>query len=131
MRAKSIYTQDEDELTDRQLLARMEHALQVMEKMTPHERRRHFDMSDWVQVTECGTVACLAGHCALDPWFRKHGFSINVSEDMITPFSVDPMDYFGEVIHRTIFLDVFASYGIIKKKVKSVIKDLKKHLGVK
>jgi hypothetical protein len=41
--------------------------------MTPHQRRKHFDMGTWADKTDCGTVGCAAGLCAFDPWFRRRG----------------------------------------------------------
>ena len=34
-----------------------------------------FDMGVYFRQTTCGTVACIAGHCAMDPWFEAQGFS--------------------------------------------------------
>lgn len=58
-----------------QLIERWENAARVMDAMDPHERERHFNMRDWGVRTPCGTVACLAGHCSLDPWFIEQGFA--------------------------------------------------------
>jgi hypothetical protein len=32
-------------------------------------------MTMFGQKTDCGTIACAAGHASLDPWFRKRGFT--------------------------------------------------------
>jgi hypothetical protein len=31
-------------------------------------------MSQWGYKNDCGTIACAAGHCSFDPWFRRRGF---------------------------------------------------------
>lgn len=45
-------------------------ALRILLQMSPAYRKKHFRMRDWGIRTSCGTVACLGGHCALDPWFQ-------------------------------------------------------------
>lgn len=61
--------------TVEQIIERWENVLRVLTSMTRHERNRHFEMIDWGRKTSCGTIACAAGHCSLDPWFRRRGFS--------------------------------------------------------
>jgi hypothetical protein len=56
------------------LIERWEKGLEVLKTMTPHERTNHFNMAAWGVKTDCGTVACAAGHFSLVPWFRKRGF---------------------------------------------------------
>lgn len=56
---------------------RWENALRVLRGLTRHQRREHFNMAWYAVATDCGTVACAAGHCGLDWWFRRHGFSID------------------------------------------------------
>jgi len=53
-------------------LERWEQALCVLDGLTPHERENHFNMGTWGRRTECGTNACLAGHCSLNPWFHAY-----------------------------------------------------------
>lgn len=55
------------------LLEKWENVLRVLEGLSQHEREKHWDMSTWGVQTPCGTVACAAGHCALDPWFQERG----------------------------------------------------------
>lgn len=47
-------------------------ALRVLQGMTTHERLAHFKMHHWGRRTRCGTVACIGGHCVLDPWFQEN-----------------------------------------------------------
>lgn len=67
--------------TKKQLIERWQHVVRVLESLTPHEREHHFDMSHWGRETECGTVCCAAGHCALDPWFRRRGLAATFAKD--------------------------------------------------
>lgn len=63
--------------TPAQRIERWQNALRVLEELTPHERIKHWSMGWWGTKTDCGTVACAAGHCGLDPWFRRRGFQMN------------------------------------------------------
>lgn len=58
------------------LIERWEQTLRVLENLSEHERRHHFDMGTWASKTKCGTVACIAGHCAMDPWFNGQGLRL-------------------------------------------------------
>jgi hypothetical protein len=58
----------------RQLLERWQQAQRVLEEMSEYVIKNRFYMGSWGWRTECGTVACLAGHCGMDPWFRQRGF---------------------------------------------------------
>src|SRR5260370_6670727 len=94
--ARAIATTDgnrnmtDDPVTHEQYIERWEQALRVLESMTEHERRLHFDMTSWGKQTHCGTVACLAGHCSLDLWFRERGFSGQVDETGLYFTGADP-----------------------------------------
>ena len=57
------------------LIERWENGLRVLKAMDPHEREKHFNMALWGKKTDCGTLACAAGHMSLDPWFRRRGFA--------------------------------------------------------
>lgn len=65
------------------LIERYENVIRVLGSLSRHERREHFDMSTFGRITDCGTVACAAGHCSLDPWFRKRGFASKPSADIL------------------------------------------------
>lgn len=58
------------------LIERWEQTLRVLENLPEHERQAHFDMGTWARETKCGTVACIAGHCAMDPWFMERGMRL-------------------------------------------------------
>lgn len=114
-----------------------ENALRVLEAMTPHEREKHFDMGDWGRETECGTVACLAGHCSLDPWFKQRGFigefkkSIRYHQDgtsslmPLLRFNTSTESYFGSKGHEEIFMNTDGTYEQIVAQVKAHIEYLK------
>lgn len=67
-----------NDCTVEQKIERWQQCARVLSELTPHERRKHFGMSGWGFRNECGTVACAAGHCGLDPWFRRRGFMLNL-----------------------------------------------------
>lgn len=69
------------------IIERWENVLRVLTSMTRHEREHHFAMTIWGTKTSCGTVGCAAGHCSLDPWFRKRGFK---GEWATNPYSTLP-----------------------------------------
>jgi len=65
------------DLTLDQKIARWSHAVDVIKGLTKHEIEKHFVMATWGEKTDCGTVGCAAGHCGLDPKFRRQGFKMN------------------------------------------------------
>lgn len=68
-----------------QRIERWEQCLRVLETMPEHERLHHWSMAKWGIETECGTVACAAGHCALDPWFTNQGFVLTWTKSCTCP----------------------------------------------
>lgn len=52
---------------------RFQQAIRVMSDMTAERIENEFNMSTWGEKTACGTVACAAGWCAMDPWFNERG----------------------------------------------------------
>ena len=63
--------------TRAQKIERWENCLRVLRALSPHERKKHWNMGLWAEKTACGMGACAAGHCALDPWFRRRGFKVS------------------------------------------------------
>jgi hypothetical protein len=140
-----------DDLTIDEKIARWEHVDKVLENLSPHERRKHFNLGDWGSKTECGTVACVAGHCGLDPEFRRQGFRLDfefhkLSEGelsfyepddpahklgglwvMVGDLSNDAYQFFGDTGYRRIFLGVDVngtSVGECRKAIKRYLRDL-------
>jgi hypothetical protein len=125
--------------TTKEKIQRLKQALRVMTSMSAHVRKHHFDMSYWGQKTSCGTVACLAGHCGLDPWFRRKGFKMDFKEDRNEEWEgntqiisvefrdtfpeADPAQFFGDDIEDQIFTRM-GSYVEVKKRVVAAIKQL-------
>jgi len=64
-------------VTNHELIERWEQVERVLVDMPQHDREKHFDMDIWGMKTACGTIACAAGHCGLDPWFRERGFALD------------------------------------------------------
>lgn len=65
----------------RLLIERYEQLIRVMQALSPHARKKHFDMRNWGQRTDCGTTMCAAGFAGSDPWFRKQGFKFYKDRD--------------------------------------------------
>lgn len=86
------------------LIERWTHVARVLDAMPEHERERHWSMGTWGEVNDCGTVACAAGHCGLDSWFRERGFTLNFRGSQATISNVQ--DFFGmegteRIFHNT------------------------------
>jgi hypothetical protein len=62
--------------TKAERIQRWEHVVTVLQALTPHERRKHWNMSVFGEKTDCGTMACAAGYAGLNPWFHKRGFEL-------------------------------------------------------
>lgn len=87
------------EISQDEQIERFENAVRVMTKMKPHVRARHFDMGVWGKRTKCGTIACAAGHCALDGWFRKQGLTLKALDK-----DLGSLRFFGNDAHNSIFV---------------------------
>lgn len=132
-------------------IARWEQAVRVLENLKPHERKKHFDMSAWGKKTPCGTVACAAGFCGLDRWFRKAGFSMDFKvrtkvlrgENGPEESSADLEGYWGPPIKvqyiETIISDVERFFGdegteriffnSKRRPIEKVLGQMKRHLA--
>lgn len=129
---------------------RWEKVYEVLQKLTPHQQRKHFYMGYWGYKTECGTIGCAAGLCALDPWFIERGFKLEFRE--LTEFEfpkigqlniteigelpVYPYLFFGSDGHERIFTNQeftkskgVTVYNKVMKEIKSYVIDLKIELG--
>lgn len=125
----------DEQVTQEQYIERWEQALRVLESMSEHERTQHFDMGDWGVKTDCGTVACLAGHCSLDPWFVERGFSAKFRKDrhyktgeelVVLEFDqLEPHKFFGDVGEDRVFLQTTASFEKTVTNVRKHIEYLK------
>ena len=101
MSKRKLYWRD---LTPAGKVRRWSKACRVIGNLSEHEIERHFVMRDWAIKTDCGTVGCAAGHCALDPSIQKDGFYINfTSWGTFDHFTVNPSDYYGHYAFDNIF----------------------------
>lgn len=121
-----------EDATQAQKVERWENVARVLKNLSPHERRQHWSMRTWGEKNECGTVACAAGHCGLDPYFRRRGFKLNFvfnkdMEDWDTDFEDDDViEFFGSEGTFEIFLDTnVRPVGAVIREVKAYIKHLK------
>lgn len=111
-------------------IERWENAIRVLQGLSRHERRKHWNMGWWGNKTACGTVACAAGHCGLDPWFRERGLKMDFTESVMygktwwdTDFDSEDVErFFGENGTNSIF---FRSQH---RPVSAVIKEIKRYL---
>lgn len=117
----------------KQYITRWEQCERVMKSLTPHERRKHFDMTSFGYKTDCGTVACAAGYCGLDPWFRKRGLRMDFVETLDKGYFEPPdniEEFFGEDGSNGIFFDtVPRSVSVVIKEIQDHIKALKVQLA--
>ena len=122
-----------DSCTKRERIERWEQCLRVLKNLSPHERRKHWDMRNWGRKTDCGTVACAAGHCGLDPWFRRRGFCL-IPEEMDDSRNASgyfkdeagPIYFFGPDGTQEIFWNSDPRpVSQVIREVKAYIKELK------
>lgn len=105
------------------VIERWQNAARVLQSLSPHEKRRHFDMGTWGDKTDCGTVACAAGHCSLDPWFRRRGFTSSFSESGELCFmKLEPENFFDSEGVNEIFCNTN------RRPVSDVIREIKAHI---
>lgn len=53
--------------------ANLQHALKLLATV----KDRQVDLNLWCADTECGTIACFGGWCAIDPYFQSLGVSLH------------------------------------------------------
>ena len=56
-----------------------------------------FDMGRFATPTVCGTIGCIAGHCAMDLWFQKQGFKLSEDRPYIPEYG-ENIGYYA-IIH--------------------------------
>lgn len=106
----------------RVLITRWTHVIRVLKGLSPHEKENHFNMGTFAYKTECGTVACAAGHCGLDPWFRARGLKTVFQRGHSSGDSVGSWEnFFGETGTR-IFMCVSP------RSVDDVISEIREHI---
>jgi hypothetical protein len=108
-----------------ELIERWTHVERVLVNMPEHDRQRHWDMGTWGEVNDCGTVACAAGHCGLDPWFRERGFALQFHGDRA---DIPPVDnFFGVEGTQRIFLNTARRpVDTVTEEVRQYVSELNK-----
>jgi len=71
---------------------RLQQAKRVMEGLTEQQRSNNFDINRFASESEFGVIACIAGHCGLDPWFQAQGFETDIKDSNV---NILPEDFFG------------------------------------
>lgn len=124
-----------DDATPEERILRASKLVETLEGLTLHEQRKHFNMSDWLWKSECGTIGCAAGQCGVRPWFRSRGFKIDLVQDKYSDtgklikdsFSTDfpalqTQEFFGDDIDDNIFTnDKFTKQGGGREVYKQVL----------
>jgi hypothetical protein len=111
-----------DECSPRERLKRWEECLRVLQGLSRHEKRHHFNMAEWGIETDCGAVMCAGGFCGNDPWFRRRGFVYSLNGYYKFP-RMGPQRFFGlEGVDR-IFMMTQSTYA-------PVVRELRKYLTV-
>jgi hypothetical protein len=103
-----------------ELIERWQQAGRVLDALSPHERQNHWDMSTWGTKTDCGTVACAAGHCGLDAWFQARGFKMTPRNSGGADIS-DVPQFFGFEGARAIF------FNSAQRHVEQVLDEVRAH----
>lgn len=103
-----------------ELIERWQNVDRVLDAMPEHERQKHWDMGVWGEKTDCGTVACAAGQCGLDPWFRERGFKLDFKKSG-EPNISNVAEFFGLEGSTRIFLNSFP------RPVETVIDEVRRY----
>lgn len=118
-----------EDISQKEKVERWENVARVLKKLSPHERREHWNMASWGEKNECGTIACAAGHCGLDSYFRRRGFKLDFvfhkgMGDWETIFNDDDVfEFFGSEGSFEIFLDTNV------RPVSAVILEVKAYIA--
>lgn len=113
------------------LVESWENALRVLQRMTTHQRLKHFEMNNWARKTSCGTVGCIAGHCVMDPWFQQNR-DINVDwrkypNGESIPVYVSDIGLervFGRC-YSNVFYDMLLDHEAAVRRVQLILAELK------
>lgn len=102
---------------------RWENAERVLNAMPEHERLKHFDMGSWGYKNHCGTIACAAGQCGLDPWFRRRGFKLTFPKNSTRGVISEVPAFFGFEGAQRIF------YNTTARSVETVLGEVREYVG--
>lgn len=73
---------------------RLQQAKRVMLGLSEQQRVNNFRIDLLAVQSDHGIIACIAGHCGLDPWFHKLGF-FTYPDTSFGDVSMSPSDFFG------------------------------------
>jgi hypothetical protein len=117
-----------DELKPAKQIERYTEAIRTLKALPAHVKKEHWNMGDWGSDTECGTVACAAGHCGVDQWFIRRGLKLHVKVgkrlEINDNFSRDANDFFGNAGMDRVFT------GRGDRPVAVVVEELKRHVEI-
>lgn len=119
-RPKSFY-----KCSKKEQIERWQNVLRVLRRLTPHQRREHWNMAIIGEKTDCGTVACAAGHCSLDTWFRRRRYTgkyIKGANGRIELDTPDEWEFFGHEGADEIFFNTWP------RPVETVIEEVHAHI---
>lgn len=112
--------------TKEEQIERWQNVLRVLRGLTRHQRLEHWNMATIGEKTDCGTVACAAGHCSLDGWFRRRGYigkyKISESSTRLELDTPDEWDFFGHEGADSIFFNTWP------RSVEDVIQEVRGHI---
>lgn len=123
-----------EDLTKAERLKRWQALYDALGRLTPHERKQHWNMETWGEKTPCGTVACAAGHAGFDPKIQAMGFRSfydtidEVPEgdrDQKIEFSCEPDYFFGDTMANEVFTGYFkggsGTWTQVRRRIKTMI----------
>jgi hypothetical protein len=73
---------------------RLQQAKRVLLGLSEQQRAANFDINIYARRSDHGVIACIAGHCGLDPWFQERGFVTRVGK-RFGDVSISPDEFFG------------------------------------
>lgn len=120
----SVSNPSNDLRTVNRLIEVWENVERVLMNLSEHDRTKHWDMSEFLVDTNCGTVGCAAGHCAMDPWFQAHGWKAVRSEEdeKYWTTAAGIHEFFGYEGSLSIFHD----YS--RRPVETVVDEVQRHI---
>jgi hypothetical protein len=111
-------------MSNKKYIERFEQLIRVLRGLSPHERRKHFNMRNWGIETECGTTACAAGFCGLDPWFRRRGFRLAKTDADSSLRVIETKNHLGwDALHDYFGYDATIGADIWTRESAKVFKD--------
>ncbi len=124
---RNFYQYDDfEDLSQEKKIERWENVKRVLSGLDEHEREKHWSMAVWGTKNDCGTIACAAGHCGLDPWFRERGFKLDFFPNSDLPRIGNVDRFFGVRGTGRIFLNTNPrSVEWVIKEVEAYIQQLK------